>query len=141
MSAMETILHPTDFSEPSEQACRLACSLARDRGARLIVLHIVPASLSAEQKGFGEEIADELNQFAIPDAGVHVERRLEEGDPVEVILRVARETNSGLIVMGSHGRTGLSRLLMGSVAEHVLRRADCPVLTVKSPVIVATAPS
>jgi nucleotide-binding universal stress UspA family protein len=137
---METILHPTDFSEPSAQACRLACSLARDRSARLIVLHVVPASLSAEQRAFGEEIADELNHLSLPDAGVHAERRLEEGDPAEVILRVARETNSDWIVLGSHGRTGLGRLLMGSVAEQILRKAGCPVLTVKSPASVATAP-
>jgi nucleotide-binding universal stress UspA family protein len=65
--------------------------------------------------------------------GVEAERRLEEGDPVEAILRVAEEIGADLIVMGTHGRTGLSRLFMGSVAEQVLRRAPCPVLTLKSP--------
>jgi nucleotide-binding universal stress UspA family protein len=58
---------------------------------------------------------------------------LEEGDPVTQILRIAGEENCELIVMGIHGRTGLGRLLMGSVAEQVVRRAPCPVLTVKMP--------
>jgi universal stress protein A len=56
-----------------------------------------------------------------------------EGDPAEMILRVAEEVHADLIVMGTHGRTGLSRLLMGSVAEQVVRRAPCPVLTMKAP--------
>jgi nucleotide-binding universal stress UspA family protein len=111
----------------------LAASLARDGGAQLIVLHIVPASLAAEQRGFGEDLGEELNRMEIPDTGNRVERRLEEGDPVLQILRVAEETSCGLIVMGTHGRSGLARLLMGSVAEQVVRKASCPVLTVKLP--------
>jgi nucleotide-binding universal stress UspA family protein len=63
-----------------------------------------------------------------------VERHVRDGDPSEEILAVARETRSDLIVMGTHGRTGVGRLLMGSVAEQVMRRATCPVLTVKTPV-------
>jgi nucleotide-binding universal stress UspA family protein len=133
MFPIKTILHPTDFSETSEHAFRLACSLARERGARLVVLHVVPTSLSAEQRGFGEDIEEELSRVSMPDANVDVERRLEEGDPTRVILRVARELNSDLIVLGSHGRTGFGRLLMGSVAEQLLREACCPVLTVKTP--------
>jgi len=64
---------------------------------------------------------------------VRAERRLAEGDAVEETLRVAQEANADLIVMGTHGWTGLGRLLMGSVAEQVVRRASCPVLTVKAP--------
>lgn len=60
-----------------------------------------------------------------------VESQVREGDPVDIILRAAEETNSDMIVMGTHGRTGLSRLLVGSVAEAVLRKASCPVMTVK----------
>jgi len=63
---------------------------------------------------------------------VCVEHRLGEGDPATVILEVAEETGAGLIVMGTHGRTGLGRLVMGSVAEQVLRTAPCPVLTVRT---------
>ena len=60
-----------------------------------------------------------------------LEHRLEEGDPATMILNVAQETGAGLIVMGTHGRTGLERLLMGSVAEQVMRKAPCPVLTMR----------
>jgi nucleotide-binding universal stress UspA family protein len=67
------------------------------------------------------------------DQNVRVEHRLEEGDAARVILEVAREIGAGLIIMGTQGRTGLGRLLLGNVAEHVLRKAPCPVLTVKLP--------
>jgi nucleotide-binding universal stress UspA family protein len=62
-----------------------------------------------------------------------VEHHLKEGDPAAEILRLAQEARVDLIVMGMHGRTGLGRLLMGSVAERVVRQAPCPVLTVKVP--------
>jgi nucleotide-binding universal stress UspA family protein len=74
-----------------------------------------------------------LGKIQSPDPKVHVEHRLAEGEPDETILRVARESNCDLIVMGTHGRTGLRRALMGSVAEQVVRLATCPVLTVNSP--------
>jgi nucleotide-binding universal stress UspA family protein len=69
----------------------------------------------------------------IPDLKPPAERRLEEGDPATEICRVANEAGCELIAIGTHGRTGLGRLLMGSVAEQVVRRAPCPVLTVKAP--------
>ena len=62
-----------------------------------------------------------------------MDTRVHEGDPATQIVRVAQETRCDLIVLGTHGRTGLGRLLMGSVAEQVLRKAPCPVLTVKTP--------
>jgi nucleotide-binding universal stress UspA family protein len=133
MLPIRAILHPTDFSERSGYAFQLACSLARDHGARLIVLHVMPVPLVQEKRLYREEMAEELNRLGAPDAQVRVEHRLEEGDPATQILRVAQETTCDLIVLGSHGRTGLDRLLMGSVAEQVVRRASCPVLTVKAP--------
>jgi nucleotide-binding universal stress UspA family protein len=133
MLPLRTILHPTDFSERSGYALQLACSLARDHGARVIVLHVMPVPLVQEKRLYREEMAEELNRLGAPDARVQVERRLDEGDPATQILRVAMEIGCDLIVLGSHGRTGLGRLLMGSVAEQVLRRASCPVLTVKAP--------
>jgi universal stress protein A len=132
MLRISTILHPTDFSDSSAHALALACSLAREHGARLIVLHVVPTTLAQEKKGFGEEIGTELEQLAIPDKALQVERRLLEGDPATRILEVAKETGCDLIALGTHGRSGLSRLLMGSVAEQVVRLARCPVLTLKS---------
>jgi nucleotide-binding universal stress UspA family protein len=145
MLAIRTILHPTDFSEHSGQAFRLACSLARDHGARLIVLHVLerpvfvyggvlmappPPPLSAGQR---EAAREQLRGLEPPDPAVPVEHLLEEGDPATATLQVAQERRCELIVMGSHGRTGLGRLLMGSVAERVVREAPCPVLIVRIP--------
>jgi nucleotide-binding universal stress UspA family protein len=133
MATFRTILHPTDFSERSWHAFQMACSLARDEAARLVVMHVMPVPLVQEKRLYREEMAEELNRLRAPDARVRVEHRLEEGDAATQILRVAEETGCDLIVLGTHGRTGLGRLLMGSVAEEVLRRASCPVLTVRVP--------
>ena len=139
MLSIETILHPTDFSERSGHALQLACSLARDHGARLIVLHVMPVPLVQEKRLYREEMTSELNRLGASDAQVRVEHRLEEGDAATQILRVAQETGCDLIVLGTHGRTGLGWLLMGSVAEQVVRKAACPVLTVKVPLMSALA--
>jgi nucleotide-binding universal stress UspA family protein len=80
-----------------------------------------------------ESVKKQLMQLALACPGVPIEHRVEEGDAARTILRIAGEINADLIVMGTHGRTGLSRLLMGSVAEQVVRKAPCAVLTVKSP--------
>jgi nucleotide-binding universal stress UspA family protein len=150
MLAIRTILHPTDFSPRSEHAFRLAGSLARDHGARLVVLHVT----SPPAVAYGEvltELATEGYQQAAWDAfrrlqesdpklrELRVETQLVEGDPAAEILRVAAETGCDLIIMGTHGRTGLGRVLMGSVAEQVVRKARCPVLTVKAPLPAAVA--
>jgi nucleotide-binding universal stress UspA family protein len=79
------------------------------------------------------ELRLQLQALKVEDGDIQVERRLEEGYPGAIIPRIAGETKADLIVMGTHGRTGLSRLLMGSVAEQVVRKAPCPVLTVKVP--------
>ena len=144
MLTIETILHPTDFSKPSDYAFRLAHSLARDHGSRLIVLHIVEtfgpelvtygeAATELEPEGYRQKLWADLQQIQPQDPSVRVEHQLAEGDEAAEIIRVATESSCGLIVMATHGRTGLQRLLMGSVAEQVMRRAPCPVLTVKSP--------
>ena len=143
MLALKTLLHPTDFSEHSRYAFRLACSLARDHGARLVVVHVVmtlgpelvPAGEAVTQlqpEGYQQKLWDDLHQVQSPDPSVPVEYRLAEGEPAEEIVRLAKETGCDLIVLGTHGRTGLERLLMGSVAEQVVRKAPCPVLTVKA---------
>jgi len=145
MLPIRTVLHPTDFSEHSDYAFRLASSLARDYGARVIVLHVLerpvltytgvmtappPPPPSAEQR---QAVQEQLHRIKPPDVAIVLEHLLEEGDPATAILQVAQDRQCELIVMGSHGRTGLGRLLMGSVAEQVLRKASCPVLTVKTP--------
>jgi len=140
MLPIRTILHPTDFSEQSEYALRLACALARDHDARLILLHVAAPPVAVYGGDFlipapeipHDEEKEKLDQLGVPFP-LPVERRVVEGDAATEILRVAKETDADLIVMGTHGRTGLRRLLMGSVAELVVRRASCPVLTLKTP--------
>lgn len=143
MLPIHTILHPTDFSQYSEYAFQLACSLARDHGAKLIVLHVVPPPQMVVYEGmpisqpaptlYREGAEERLKQIKPADPEVKIEYRLEEGPPAPEILRVAKETKADLIVMGTHGWTGLARLLMGSIAEQVVRKAPCPVLTLKAP--------
>ena len=144
MLPIHTILYPTDFSENARYALPLACSLARDHGAQLIILHVdlPPVSHGEEvarrQDGsYREQLWRNLQTVEPPDSSIYVERVLAEGDPVAEILCVAQEYHCDLIVMGTHGRTGLRRLLMGSVAEEVVRKAPCPVVTVKNPIPVA----
>jgi len=149
MLSFQTILHPTDFSTNSAAAFQLACSLARDHGARLIVLHvaaplvaiygdgIVPVALEPEVQREG--LAEQLHQVQPQSGQVRVEHRLADGDPALEILNAAQQSKCDLIVLGTHGRTGLARLLMGSVAEQVVRKAQCPVLTVKTPVPASAA--
>jgi len=79
------------------------------------------------------EAREALLKIRASDPGVPVEHRLEEGDAVGHILRIAQEVPCDLIVLGTHGRRAVARLLMGSVAEAVVRKAACPVLTVKTP--------
>lgn len=139
MLPLRTILHPTDFSAPSRQAFQLAWSLARDHGAKLIVLHVAPPLVVYGEFGAItrtemelDHLRKELGEIRGPDASVPLEHCLEEGEASSHILHIAKEKACDLIVMGTHGRTGLSRWLLGSVAEHVMRRAPCPVLTVKA---------
>ncbi len=140
MSSIRTILYATDFSEAAEQAYPFACSLARDLGALLIVMHVYPPPLDRSEvvarrqdNGYEEDLWRLLRRYQAPEVTAGVRHFLEEGDAAERILHVARETATDLIIMGTHGRSGLSRLLMGSVAEQVLRKASCPVLTLKKP--------
>src|SRR6266446_797817 len=79
-----------------------------------------------------DEERQRLERIEVPGA-VSTERRLVEGDAATEILRLVQETGSDLVVMGTHGRTGLARFLMGSVAEQIVRKAPCPVLTLKGP--------
>jgi len=142
MLPIRTILHATDFSDSSDLAFRLACSLARDYDARLLVLHIarhpaiilVEALAPPEPELYREELTDMLHKLHMENSSLHLEPQLLFGsDPAAKIVQVAQESKADLIVLGTHGRTGLRRLLMGSVAEQVVRQAPCPVLTVKAP--------
>jgi nucleotide-binding universal stress UspA family protein len=137
------ILVPTDFSQASEEALRWATSLARDTGAVLTIAHVEepPMAYAGELPLVpDEETREELRRSlagTLPgDATVSFEHKLLVGDPAAAIVDLAERENADLIVMGSHGRKGLTRLLMGSVAEAVVRKAKCPVLTVKQPAAV-----
>jgi len=136
------ILVPIDFSPYSDAALALATSLARDGGGTLVLAHVevIPISAAGGEYLYAipepptEELLDKLEHVTPPDSHVPVEHRLLAGDPADAIIRLAESDNIDLIVMGTHGRRGLRRLLMGSVAEAVVRAAPCPVLTVKQPV-------
>jgi nucleotide-binding universal stress UspA family protein len=141
MVPIRTILCPTDFSAHSDNALRLACALARDYSARVLVVHAVPAPVvpyvngilpSQPSTSLGE-CWEALGRYEVPEDDTDIERRLLQGEPAEAIVAFARQTRCDLIVIGTHGRSGVGRLLMGSVAEAVLRDAPCPVLTVKTP--------
>jgi nucleotide-binding universal stress UspA family protein len=140
MLPLHNVLVPTDFSDRSEYAFRLACLVARDSGARLTVLHVVPPPMvsyvggvmTPEPPHYDEEWA-RLREVRPRDRTLPVEHLLAEGDPGTMILQAAQEKKCDLIILGTHGRTGLGRVLMGSVAEAVVRKAPCPVVTVKTP--------
>jgi nucleotide-binding universal stress UspA family protein len=141
MLSIHTILHPTDFSPASGAAFQVACALARDYAARLVLLHVKPPEimygegcvLPPDPEVVRTELQGQLDRLRPPDPVVRVERLLKEGDAPREILQAAKEIAADLIVLGTHGRTGVARLLMGSVAEAVVRKAPCPVLAVKAP--------
>jgi len=143
MSNFKTILHPTDFSPSASEALNIANSLARQQGAKLILLHVaqrpitsvggMPVPPPPPPVIDWPALQAQLNALAADTKIDSVEARVVEGDPAGAIVDLAREAGADVIVIGSHGRTGLGRLLMGSVAEHVVRKASCPVLTVKTP--------
>lgn len=144
MMKLTNILYPTDFSGASQGAFEAAASLARDHKARLTVVHVIEPEVYGEMivpppPPTNEEIAEEVwKTFHKLEAEepklreLRLQMRVEHGDPSATILRVAQEVGADMIVMGTHGRGGFSRLLFGSVAERVLRGARCPVMTVRS---------
>ena len=135
---LKKILFATDFSEISQAALAYATSLARDTGARLMIVHVEepPAAYAAgEMLVIQPQVPNpELGRMLakIAPGGLRYEHQHLIGNPADEIVRVAEENNVDLIVIGTHGRKGLSRLLTGSVAELVLRHARCPVLAVKA---------
>ncbi|MBX3419489.1 MAG: universal stress protein [Pirellulaceae bacterium] len=138
--SFQRILCPVDLSGFSEQAIRVASSIARADGGTLHFLYVAMPELPLSAAG------------AVPDVNAHLkmeEAKLQlirpvngevpfvnhfiRGEPVQVIVDFVKEHGIDLVVMPTHGRTGLLRLLMGSVTEKVVRLAPCPVLVVKSP--------
>jgi nucleotide-binding universal stress UspA family protein len=139
---IKRILFPTDFSHTGDAALAFATTLAKESGGRLVIAHVQEAPMAygggEMYYGIPEPSTDELTQMLHDvkptDPGVPAEYRLVTGDPAEAVVQLAEQEGADLIVLGSHGRTGLSRLLMGSVAEVIVRKAHCPVLVYKQPV-------
>jgi nucleotide-binding universal stress UspA family protein len=128
-----TILHPTDFCDFCAPVFNLACSRAGEHEGRLVVLHVAPPSVYGMIWWLAQEydrLWKKLHRLQAPDGAVHVEHLLRCGDPATEILRTARALDCNLIVMGTHGRSRLRRLVRGSVAEAVTRVAPCDVLTI-----------
>jgi nucleotide-binding universal stress UspA family protein len=139
------ILFPTDLSHYGDAALNLASSLASETGAMLHIVYVQDTSDLNAAMGEAsylyartweedlEKAQQRLQSIEPAVAGVRYEQECLTGNPAAEILRFAELHNVDLIVMASRGRTGLSRLLMGSVAEAVMRRATCPVFIVKQP--------
>jgi universal stress protein A len=135
------ILCPIDFSACSQAALPIACSLARDHSAAVVLLHVRPplesivgefASLPPEPPEPVELLKEKMQRSLPSNFTGTVLFEVKDGDVPAEILKAAADENCSLIVLGTHGRRGLSRLLVGSVAEAVLRKASCPVLTVNA---------
>ncbi len=145
MIKLERILLPTDFSEQSREPQKYACSLADQFNSEIHVLHVieemaaimtdpeVTLALPADYvQQYEQQTEKALGEWLPADwaAGKSIVRATRTGTPFVEIVRYARENNIDLIVLGTHGRSGLAHVLMGSVAERVVQKARCPVLTV-----------
>lgn len=146
---VRSILLPTDFSDCANFALPYAAGIARATGASLLCVHVVETVVPAVgYSGVSEplpiaDISEQLEESAEREmprvaeyeecAGLNVEEMIVHGDAATEIVRVARERRVDLIVVSSHGRTGLGRILFGSTAEAIVRHATCPVLVVKPP--------
>ncbi len=145
MIELARILLPTDFSERGAEATKYACALAEQFNAELHVLHVLPnPDVAVFDFGISPELSEHV-QRAKEAAREELERVVDlkwaegrtivktvvEGPAFVEIVRYAREHEIDLIVLGTHGRSGLAHVLLGSVAEKVVRKASCPVLTVR----------
>ncbi len=142
---IKTILCPIDFSEISAKALEYAVFLASYHHAELLILHVVEQLHEFEHYQIlvltPQELAEKMEKQAYEELNrlteqikktVKVETVVRQGKPFVEIIKEAKEKDMDLIVMASHGRTGVSHMLMGSVAEKVVRKASCPVLIVRN---------
>jgi nucleotide-binding universal stress UspA family protein len=146
MQPFAKILVPVDFSEHSAEALRTAVALGRSYGAALTLVHVfdpaayavpqefalfTPMQLERLTREFEDQLAATKSE-ALKLGAARVETRLLSGTPAFRIADFAKDAGADLIVMGTHGRTGVRHLFLGSVAERVVRAAPCAVLTVKA---------
>ncbi|MDL1972876.1 MAG: universal stress protein [Deltaproteobacteria bacterium] len=136
----QRILVATDGSSSANEALEQGIKLVKENQGLLMIVYVVPTHIGGIgffrdnfKKVFREEGEKILNQAKgmAEREGIHVRTYIEEGHPFEKIVELAKDTNTELIIMGSHGRTGLKKVLLGSVAERVIKNAPCPVLVVK----------
>ena len=147
----QRFLVPVDFSEDANQAVEYAIGLASKLGARVTLLHVIQlAAVGGRRYGcdcplhlyFIQDLEAEITSRMqaclerVTAGGLEGEIAVVHGVPFQEILETAKTQQVDLIVMGTHGRTGLQHVLMGSVAEKVVRLAPCPVLVVRQPTIV-----
>ena len=148
MVEIRSVLHPTDFSESSKHAMLYAFSLAEQYRAKLRILHVIEeisgtlyfdmlqtaplAQLMSEVETQAQSALDGLVPPEVKEK-LNLEYLIRRGVPFLETVRCAEETRSDLIVCGTHGRTGLKHVLFGSVAEKIVRKAPCPVLSVRHP--------
>ena len=146
MSRIRRILHPTDFSRASSAAYRRAVDLAKENRADLLIVHVLAPpmpvladgyvspkvydDMAAASRAYGQKHLTALTGTA-KRAGARASGLLLEGLPHEKIAQAARSKKADLVVVGTHGRTGMSRLFLGSVASRILNVSPCPVLTVR----------
>jgi nucleotide-binding universal stress UspA family protein len=145
---IKTILVPTDFSEYAEHAYNWALGLAADCKAKIVLFHAAPTmshlafpetvyypDMARMERELMADAEKRIGEFATKKGtrAVPVETRVTVGEAVWEICRMAEKEHADLIIMGSHGRTGLSHVVLGSVAERVVRHATCPVLVVRLP--------
>ena len=148
MIKIEKILFPTDFSEHSRHAFNYAISFAKEYGAILFVVHVIedvqylanaymfdvpmmPSFADMEQNRLKE--MQEFIDREVDDPNIKIEKVVRHGRPFIEIIQLAKEENADLIVTATHGRGGLEHVLFGSVAEKVVRKAPCPVLSIRKP--------
>jgi nucleotide-binding universal stress UspA family protein len=144
---IKSILFPTDFSEGSAEALKYAVEFANRYGAKLYVLHVIydvakasgwyvpHVSMDAIYKDIQEGARKELDNFGVNELGglKNIERIVQTGVPYQEIMNCAVKNKIDMIIIGTHGRTGIDRILFGSTAAQVVRNAPCPVLTVRIP--------
>jgi len=144
---IEKILFPTDFSEGSDHAIPYAVDFSRHYNAKLYIVHIIYDSTKATYSHIphisSDQIVDDITAWARNEIDTRcieqirglskVEKLVLNGVPYEEIVKFAEDKKIDIIVMGTYGRTGLDKLIFGSTAERVVRKAPCPVLTVRQP--------
>jgi len=136
-------LVPTDFSADADYALEYAMTLASKLQAKLTLLHVIEpfvvGSVESMPYSFLQDLEDKITQAMVPyharvtAAGLACDYSIVHGVPFQVIIETAGTARVDLIIMGTHGRTGLRHVLLGSVAERVVRLAPCPVLVVRLP--------